>query len=243
MTYSTAGFGASVGGMHTLRDLGLIITNDEIDEPPEPKTSFVEVPGSSVVLDLTCALTGRVEYGTRKLTLTLAGEKPAGEWAPFMARLRAKLHGRRAEIVLDEEPTLAYVGRVAVGELKRVGRAGTFDLTAECEPYRQETAPSDGTWEWDPFSFESGVVREYGDISVDGSLTVPIAGTQKLTVPVITLTDVSKDEAPYLVFEGERHELQAGRNRIPEVRIAEAGGKLELHGKFKATIDFKGGAI
>lgn len=243
MGCTTAGFGATVGGLHTLRDLGLIVTNGDVDEPPEPKTSLVEVPGSSNVLDLSCALTGRVEYGMRRLTLALAGEKAPGEWAPFMADLRRKLHGRRADIVLDSEPDLAYVGRVSVGELTRTGRAGTFKLEADCEPYRKETSPPDGNWLWDPFSFERGVIREYGDLSVEGELTVSIAGVENAVVPVITLTGVGEGASPYLVFEGKRHELHSGRNRVPEIRISQAGGSIELHGTFTASIDFRGGFI
>lgn len=243
MAYTTAGLGATIGGIHTLRDLGLIVTNGDVDEPPEPKTSLVEVPGSSNVLDLTCALTGRMEYGMRHLTLSLAGDKPVEAWAPFMAALRRKLHGMRVEIVLDGEPDLAYVGRATVGELTRTGRAGTFKLEADCEPYRIETSPPDGNWLWDPFNFERGVIREYGDLSVSGERTVEIAGVENTVVPVFTLTGVGKDEAPYLVFEGKRHELHEGKNRVPEVRISEAGGAVELHGTFTASIDFRGGFI
>lgn len=239
----TAGFGATVGGVHTLSDLGLVITNGDVDEPPEPKTSLVEVPGSSNVIDLTDALTGRVEFGTRKLKLSMAGEKDVGAWAPFMAELRHRLHGKRCDIVLDSEPNLAYSGRVAIGTLTRQGRAGTFDIEAECDGYRYETAPTDGTWLWDPFSFENGVVREYGGISVDGERTVEIAGTQVTTVPVIHLGNVDQSTAPYLVYAGAKHELHEGRNRVPEIRIAEEGGRIEFHGRFTADIDFKGGVI
>ena len=235
-----AGFGATIGGLHTLIDLGLVITNGDVDEPPEPKTSLVEVPGSSRVIDLTDALTGRPEFGTRKVKLSLAGEKDVSAWAPFMAGLRAKLHGRRCDIVLDSEPDLAYSGRVSVGTLTRTGRAGTFDIEAECDPYRYETAPTDGSWLWDPFSFEHGVIREYGDIRVDGACTVGIAGTQDVTVPVLHLSDVDASVPPYLVYAGAKHELHEGRNRVPEVRIAEGGGEVELHGRFRCDIDFKG---
>lgn len=243
MGYTTAGFGATVDGLHTLRDLGLIVTNGDIDEPPEPKTSLVEVPGSSAVIDLTCALTGRVEYGMRHLKLSLAGSKPAGAWAPFMADLRRRLHGKRVEIVLDGEPDLAYVGRVKVGELTRAGTAGSFDMEADCEPYRLETAPTDGTWEWDSFSFERGVIREYGGIAVSGTRIVEIAGVQNVAVPVIELAGVAGSFPPYLMFEGKKHDLHAGRNRIPEVRISEEGGELELHGTYTASIEIKGGVL
>ncbi len=239
----TAGYGATVGGLHTLADLGLVITNGDIDEPPEPKTSLIEVPGSSAVIDLTDALTGRPEFGTRKLKLSMAGEKDVGAWAPFMADLRHKLHGKRCDIVLDSEPDLAYSGRVSIGTLTRAGRAGTFDIEAECDPYRHETAPTDGTWLWDPFSFEHGVVREYGGLEVDGARTVKIAGTQDVTVPVIHLSDVDPEASPYLVYLGARHDLHEGRNRVPEVRISEGGGSIELHGRFKCDIDFTGGVI
>ena len=49
--YTTAGFGATINGKHTWKDYGLVIGNTDIVSEPSPKTNYIEVPGSSKLLE------------------------------------------------------------------------------------------------------------------------------------------------------------------------------------------------
>ena len=68
--YTTAGFGATINGKHTWKDYGLVIGNTDIVSEPSPKTNYIEVPGSSIRIDLTETLTGQVEYEQDSLART-----------------------------------------------------------------------------------------------------------------------------------------------------------------------------
>ena len=72
--YTTAGFGVAINGKHTWKDYGLVIGNTDIVGEPSPKTNYIEVPGSSIRIDLTETLTGQVEYESRQLKFSL------GKW-------------------------------------------------------------------------------------------------------------------------------------------------------------------
>ena len=72
--YTTAGFGAAINGKHTWKDYGLVIGNTDIVGEPSPKTNYIEVPGSSIRIDLTETLTGQVDYESRQLKFSL------GKW-------------------------------------------------------------------------------------------------------------------------------------------------------------------
>ena len=73
--------GFTINGKHSYSDYGIILQNPYQITPPIPKTHYVTVPGRSGQLDLTEALTGRVEYESRTLRLELGGMK--SDWLSF----------------------------------------------------------------------------------------------------------------------------------------------------------------
>ena len=78
--YTTAGFGATINGKHTWKDYGLVIGNTDIVSEPSPKTNYIEVPGSSIRIDLTETLTGQVEYESRQLKFSLGKMEREDLW-------------------------------------------------------------------------------------------------------------------------------------------------------------------
>ena len=86
--YTTAGFGAAINGKHTWKDYGLVIGNTDIVGEPSPKTNYIEVPGSSIRIDLTETLTGQVEYESRQLKFSLGKMEREDVWPFFWIRSR-----------------------------------------------------------------------------------------------------------------------------------------------------------
>lgn len=50
-------------------------------------------------------------------------------------------------------------------------------LKFECDPYKYELTATDEDWLWDPFDFEEGVIKEYGNQNVDGTLVLTVIGS------------------------------------------------------------------
>lgn len=130
-------YACTINGKHTYYYYGLYVTNTAPIAPPEVRTQYIEVPGRNGNIDLTDALTGRPVYGDREITLELGGKKPAGEWPGFFSRFLADVHGKKVEIVFDNDPGCYYVGRAIVsGAYERGNEIARFTVTVTAEPYK-----------------------------------------------------------------------------------------------------------
>lgn len=239
----SAGYGATVNGKHTYRDLCLVIGNNDVVQPPEPKTNIIDIPGSSHRLDLTETLTGRTEYGPRTLSFNFGIRTSRDRWAAVCREVMLLFHGKKVEVVLDTEPEYVYRGRAVIEDFDRAGALGIFTMTVDADAYKYDVSDSLGNWLWDPFNFETGIVREYGNIAVDGSLTVDIPGSDIPMIPVFIISDYSNTKESYLLFQSKRYNLVSGRNRFAGLSIPETGEKITFFGKYTVSVDVKGGSL
>ena len=102
---------------------------------PTAKVSKVPVPGSDVTLDYTDYF-GGVHFNNRTITLTFLSLEP---WDDSMAndmRLKNAIHGKKLEIVFDDDPDWYWAGRVNVGEWTYYRKAGKIVVTIDAEPYK-----------------------------------------------------------------------------------------------------------
>lgn len=133
--YTTARFGAAINGKHTWKDYGLVIGNTDIVGEPSPKTNYIEVPGSSIRIDLTETLTGQVEYESRQLKFSLGKMEREDVWPLFYRTLLKTYQGKEVWVVLDQEPDVFYHGRAEISGFSRSGRLGTFTLTVDADAW------------------------------------------------------------------------------------------------------------
>ena len=108
--YTTAGFGATINGKHTWKDYGLVIGNTDIVSEPSPKTNYIEVPGSSIRIDLTETLTGQVEYESRQLKFSLGKMEREDLW-PVHTRF-----GCLVRLTIGEQQFVTVSGTVTLAE-------------------------------------------------------------------------------------------------------------------------------
>ena len=81
-------------------------------------------------------------------------------------------------IELDDEPGGYYHGRVSVDELKSSKTTGLIVITAELDPFwYARDNPYLGNWLWDPFCFDTDIVRDYSSIAISGATQVTITST------------------------------------------------------------------
>ena len=105
---------------------------------PDQETNMVPVPGRTKgPLDLSYVLTeGEPCYGSRPLSITL--ESSEGDRAARQLRISNminRLHGRRIEIVLPDNPDHYALGRVGVRQLYNDPAHAAVEISGTCEPW------------------------------------------------------------------------------------------------------------
>lgn len=128
--------GVRIGNKHTYWDWGLMLSAAPEITSPAPKTHYVDIPGAHGAMDLTEALTGKVQYKNRKITLefvTMAGRE---NWSAIYSDILSEVHGQLKDISLDDDPMHYYKGRVTVGDPTIDKGVIRLKMTAEVEPFK-----------------------------------------------------------------------------------------------------------
>lgn len=221
---------------HSYDDFGLILTSVILPNP-EPKTYELEVPGADGSMDLT-ELFGSVKYHTRTISFTFAFS--SGHWQRYArnSEVANALHGQKMKLILDEDPSYYYIGRVNFKEWKVDKSIGRLEIGVTADPYKYELQSSLEEWLWDPFDFETGIIREYRNIRVDGSLTINIPGRKKPVTPVII-----SSTAMTVTFDGRQYDLMAGEQKIYGITIMDGDNYLTFKGNGIISIDYRGGIL
>ena len=126
---------AKIGDFRT-DGLGLDLYNLSIGAP-KIKTSYINLPLESKVLDLSDVVTGRPSYGARTITLYLGKkDRSPRNWIKTATELASKIHGQRLPITLSIDPDYYYLGRIQCSSDKISFMRSTYEITATCDPYK-----------------------------------------------------------------------------------------------------------
>lgn len=130
--------GVTLGGYHCETDLGLILTDADI-QLPDVRTSLVDVPGRDGLLDLSEAVDGTVRYKNRKITLKFATlERVSGQkWNELLSNVSDKIHGQKMKIEFDGDGYY-YEGRCSVDKFSVNGNRQELTISCDCDPYKLE---------------------------------------------------------------------------------------------------------
>jgi len=129
--------GVTFDNKHSYWDWGLLLKTTPEITAPAPKTHYVDIPGAHGAMDLTEALTGKVQYKNRKMTLEFVTKAGREDWSAIFSDILNELHGQLKEIALDDDPMHTYKGRVTVGDPERDGKLVVVKMTAEVEPFKK----------------------------------------------------------------------------------------------------------
>lgn len=130
--------GVTFDTKHSYRAWGLMFASRPVISPPKPKLKLIQVPGTDKVIDLTETLTGQVHYEPRtiKMEFVLMEDKP--RWDAIYSEILETVHGKKVQIIFDDDLNYFYVGRVVVGDMKGEKAMAKLEMTAEVEPYKHE---------------------------------------------------------------------------------------------------------
>ncbi len=218
-----------------IKDWGLMLRSVYISMP-EIKSNYVDIPGSDGVLDLT-EVSGDVTYNQRQCTFVFDWENNYSQWRNSISKIANLIHGREVEIVLDDDRSYYYKGRIHLDGTKENDFIGTVTIMGELDPYKYERNLG-SKWLWDEFSFLNGIIRKYENINVDGEKKLVIPGNRKRVIPTF---DCSTDMA--VNYAGHTYRLKSGFNKIYNIMLGEGEHTLVFKGNGNVTVTYVGGSL
>lgn len=212
--------GVKFGDYHSFTEWGLILSSKEI-QSPEPKINQIEIEGGDGVLDLTDFF-GDTKYKNRSLTFNFSKMDivPDGYLALFSAVQNA-IHGKKMQIILDDDSEYYYVGRVTVNEWKSEKNIGRIVIEVDAEPYK--------------YKLNETVVTRVVD---NATSQITLTNSRKRVVPTIT-TDAEFKVA----FTGFSGTFSAGTFKIPELVLAEGKTVVRATGTGNITFAYREGVL
>ena len=163
-------------------------------------------------------------------------------WSSIYSEILDFLHGQKMHVILDEDPTYQYVGRFVINQWKSDIKTSTIIIEGDVEPYKMELFSSLEDWEWDSFNFETGIIRDYKNIKIDGSLKFDIEGTRKSVVPTFVVNSTN-GKGLKVKFEDVTYNLVDGTNRILTIILKNGLNSLYFTGNGNVSIDYMGGRL
>lgn len=230
--------GVQIGGKHTLKDWNLGWLSITLGFP-EAKTYEQEIPGADGIIDLTEAVTGDVKYKQRSISMEFDQlDADYFDWQAKLSEIANYLAGQKFKIFLDSDPAFYYIGRLKLDTEKSEKAESKITISGEVDPYKYEKYSSLEDWTWDDFNFETGIIREYKDLQVDGSYQLYIPGRRKKIVPVIECS-----AAMQVTHNGKKHSLPDGKSKVFDIWLGEGDNYLTFTGAGTVSVDYRGGSL
>lgn len=237
-----------IGDKNTWADWYLIPSSRPVINPPKPKTKYVDIPGADWQLDLSTVLTGDIAYGAREGSLEFIvdngflSDYDHRKWSVLYSKILDYLHGKYLKAVLEDDPSFYYEGRISLNQWRSDEHNSKITLNYNFRPYKMEINSSLEDWVWDSFNFETGIIREYKDLRVDGSLSFVIIGRRMRVTPVFI---VKSDDGKGLKvkFNGTTYDLPDGESRVINIQTVEGDNTLTFTGNGTVSIDYRGGCL
>lgn len=230
------------GDKNTWADWFLVPSSRPVFNPPSPKTTYIDIPGSDGHLDMTEALTGDVTYDCRKGSLEFIVDNWHREWHELYSEIMDYLHGQTIRAVLEDDPAHYYEGRFTVNQWKSEPVNSKITIDYIVHPYKFDVWSSIEDWEWDPFDFESDVVREYKDLTVEAQLPLTIVGSRKPVIPEFTV-ETADGNGLSVEYDGAVYYLPDGTSKNTHIVIREGETELTFYGHGTVSIDYRGGGL
>ncbi len=231
-------YGVIIGDKHTFRDWGLICTKVEIGSP-ERKTLYVEVLGRDGDIDLSEVLTGEANYENRELRISLIRrEADFRRWHIKVSEILDYCHNQKRKVIFDSDPGYYFEGRLSAASAKDFKGIDNFTISVDADPYKYERYGSLEPWVWDTFCFDDGIIRNYKDLKVDGTMMLMIPGRRKKVVPVFICSDPMT-----LEYGGQAYALPAGRSKILDLQLGMGEHFLTFAGTGTVSVDYRGASL
>lgn len=227
------------GTKNTWDDWHLIPTSRPVFNPPSVKTSTIEIPGGDGALDLTTVLAGRPLFKNRTGSLEFYVENGFRDWTVLFSEIMGYMHGQKMKAVLEDDPAYFYEGRFAVNTWKSNKERSTIVIDYDVNPYKQDILGTDEEWIWDTFNFETGIIRNYKNLPVNGRLEMVILVDMMPVSPTI----LASNSGMTVSHNGATYDLIKGLNSFPDLILEKGENTLIFTGSGTITIAQTGGRL
>lgn len=228
--------GITFNDKHTFNDWGLYLVEKEISLP-NIKKNIIDIPGADGVLDLT-EIFGEVNYENRQGSFEFVYVKNIKHFQDILSKITNYIHGKNMKIILDIDKNFYYLGRAEVNQGKTDKRIGKIGITIDVQPYKYELYSSTEEWQWDTFSFNNGIIRNYKDIVVHGRKDIIIPGRKKNVIPIF----ISSSQFN-IYFNEKYYEIPPGTIQILDIVFVEGDNYITILGDGEISIDYRGGSL
>lgn len=219
MAYTT--FGSITTGSGT-GNLNIIQQSVRV-HPAQPKLRLVDLPGADGDIDLTEALGLGVKYKSRKIEWVFA-LYPGQDWATKRTEVANALDGKRLAIVLSEDSTHTYNGRVSVKDYARDRLLYQITVEAICDPFGLLAAST-----------------------VNVALTTSFQTKQITTRGRPIVPTFTTDVAAVVQYGGVNYSLSPGTSQIPQVVLPpKTTSSIKVKGEISSgsmTINYQNGDL
>lgn len=200
--------GIMFGNHHSYRDLRLILESKEMGSPAV-KVRKVDVEGADGALDYTDFF-GEAKYENVTHKFNFSTVVPQNEFLSQFSQVKNALHGKKVRIILDDDPSFYYLGRLSVSPFSSSKAVGTLSIEADCEPYKMKIAPT--------------VIS----VTVNGTQVITLPNMRKRAVPEVTIEAESGLNIVYQV--GNVWDLSSGTYTLPELELVEGENTVTVTG-------------
>lgn len=238
--------GILFGSKHTWTDWNLVLKEKPDISFPEVKTNYIDLTGADGQIDLT-EVFGEPKYKNRKGSLTFTKVGNRDSWNGLKSNIQNYLHGQKMRMILDEDSGYYYYGRFALNNWKSSKKTADLVIDYDLDPWKYEVISSIEPWKWDPFNFETGVIRNYASIEINGDTTVDLIGSRKPTIPTLTVNSTGKGFRVHGEYGSsgsvQWFDLPNGTYKDPEFIIREGRHTFRFQGTGTITVNFRGGSL
>lgn len=206
--------GVSFDNYHTFRDFSLVLSSKEI-KTPAIKTKKIAVEGMDGELDLTDYF-GEVSYENRDLTFEFTALAKYTEFNELFSKIQNALHGKKMKIIIDDDASYYYIGRINVNEWKSDRRIGKIVIECDCEPYKYKVYKT--------------IITE----TINGQRDFVLLNLRKQVIPVFK----SSGELQ-ITFDNQIYSISAGEYTLEDVVLKEGKNLLSVSGNATLTIEYQ----
>ena len=229
------------GDKHSWTDFHLVPTSRPVVSLPTFKERYVDIPLRNGMVDLGSLLTGKPVYANRIGSIEfLVDLEKWPSWMVAYTTIAMHLHGKTMHMTLDDDPEFYYEGRFTVNQWQSGASFSTIVIDYNLQPFKVNVQDSAGEWLWDPFGFESGIIRDYANIVVSEPTM------SRVTVighPYQRELAFTTSAAMFLRFEGKKYSLPLGRSSPYGVVIKPGVNYLQFIGSGTVDILYRGGSL
>jgi hypothetical protein len=149
----------SLGAYNTWSNWHLFPTTRPLVAPPKPVTKLEKVKGFNGYLDYTKVLSSSMTFEDREGSWEFRViETSANSWKTVFNDIVSKLDGKYFDsIVLQDEPTYKYRGRVTINSWKNNQQQTIIQINYRLNPYKRLVNSTTKDWLWDELDLTSNV--------------------------------------------------------------------------------------